>query len=55
MMEKLWDFLLESKFTVYMDNNPFAYVRERPLGVTQIKWLSKLALFDFDTSTEQVS
>ena len=48
MMEKLWDYLLGSKFTVYMDNNPLSYVRESKLGLAQIRWLSKLALFDFD-------
>ena len=36
------------KLTVYTDNNPLAYVRESKLGVAQIRWLSKLALFDFD-------
>ena len=48
MMEKLWDSLLGSKFTVYTDNNPLAYVRESKLGVAQIRWLSKCVLFDFD-------
>ena len=48
MTEKLWDYLLGSKFTVYMDNNPLAYVRESKLGAAQIWWLSELALFDFD-------
>ena len=33
---------------MYTDNNPLAYVRESKLGVAQIRWLSKLALFDFD-------
>ena len=46
--EKLRDYLLGSKFTVYTDNNPLAYVKESKLGVAQIRWLSKLALFDFD-------
>ena len=46
--EKLRDYLLGSKFTVCTDNNPFAYVKESKLGAAQIKWLSKLALFDFD-------
>ena len=48
MMEKLWDYLLGSKFTVYMDNNPLAYVRESKLGAAQIRWLSEHAQFDFD-------
>ena len=46
--EKLWDYLLGSKFMVYTDNNPLAYVRESKLGAAQSRWLSKLALFDFD-------
>ena len=46
--EKLRDYLLGSKFTVYTDNNPLAYVKESKLGAAQIRWLSKLVLFDFD-------
>ena len=46
--EKFRDYLLGSRFTVYTDNNPLAYVKESKLGAAQIRWLSKLALFDFD-------
>ena len=46
--EKLRDYLLGSKFTVYTNNNPLAYVKESKLGVAQIRWLSELALFNFD-------
>ena len=46
--EKFRDYLLGSKFTVYTDNNPLAYVKESKLGVAQIRWLSELVLFDFD-------
>ena len=46
-MEKLWDYLLGSSFQVYMDNNTLAYVLESKLGVSQIQWLSELALFNF--------
>ena len=46
--EKLRDYLLGSKFTIYTNNNPLAYVKESKLGVAQIRWLSELALFDFD-------
>ena len=46
--EKLRDYLLSSKFTLYTDNNSLAYVKESKLGVAQIRWLSKFALFDFD-------
>ena len=48
MTEKFRDYLLGSRFTVYTDINPLAYVKESKLGVAQIRWLSELALFDFD-------
>ena len=46
--EKFRDYLLGSKFTVYTDNNPLAYIQTSKLGVSQIRWLSELALFDFN-------
>ena len=46
--EKFRDYLLRSKFTVYTDNNPLAYIQTSKLGVSQIRWLSELALFDFN-------
>ena len=46
--EKLRDYLLGSKFTIYTDNNLLAYVKESKLGVTLIRCLSELALFDID-------
>ena len=46
--KKFKDYLLGSQFTAYTDNNPLAYIKESKLGVAQIRWLSKLALFDFD-------
>ena len=48
VMGKLRDYLLGSKFTIYTDNNPLEYVKESKLGVAQIRWLRKLALFNFD-------
>ena len=45
--EKFRDYLLGSKFTVYTDNNPLAYIQTSKLGASQIRWLSQLALFDF--------
>ena len=45
--EKFQDYLLGSKFPVYSVNNPLAYVQESKLGACQIRWLSKLALFNF--------
>ena len=46
--KKFRDYLLGLKFTVYTDNNPLAYVQTSKLGASQIHWLSKLALFDFN-------
>ena len=46
--EKFRDYILASWFTAYTDNNPLAYIKESKLGAAQIRWLSKLALFDFD-------
>ena len=40
--------MLGSKFTVYTDNNPLAYIQTGKLGVSQICWLSELALFNFN-------
>ena len=45
--EKFRDYLLGSRFQVYTDNNPLAYVMESKLGASQIRWLSELAFFDF--------
>ena len=42
------DYLPGSKFTVFMDNNLLCYIKSSKLGVTQICWLSKLALYDFN-------
>ena len=46
--KKFRDYLLGSKFTVYTNNNPLAYIQTSKLGASQIHWLSKLALFDFN-------
>ena len=40
--------MLGSKFTVYTDNSPLAYVQTSKLGASQIFGISKLALFDFN-------
>ena len=45
--KKFRDYLPGSKFTIYTDNNPLAYVQTSKLGVSQICWLSELALFNF--------
>ena len=46
--KKFRDYLLGSKFTVYTDNNPLAYVHTNKLGASQIHWFNKLALFDLN-------
>ena len=46
--DKLKDYLLGSKFTVFTDNNPLCYIKSSKLGAAQICWLSKLTLYDFD-------
>ena len=46
--EKFRDYLIASKFTVLTDNNPLTYARTSCLGMSQIRWLSDLALFDFN-------
>ena len=46
--KKFKDYLLGSKFTVYTDNNPLVYIKTSKLGAAQIRWLSELALYDFD-------
>ena len=46
--EKFKDYLLGSKFTVFTDNNPLVYVKTSKLGAAQIRWLSELALYDFN-------
>ena len=46
--DKFKDYLLRSKFTVFTDNNPHCYIKSSKLGAAQIRWLSELALNDFD-------
>ena len=46
--EKFRDYILGSQFTAYTNNNQLAYIRDSKLGAAQIRWLSKLVLFEFD-------
>ena len=46
--DKFKDYLLGSKFTVFTDNHPLCYIKSSKLGAAQIRWLSELALYDFD-------
>ena len=48
MCEKFKDYLISSRFTVLTDNNPLTYMCMSHLGAAQIRWLSDLALFDFE-------
>ena len=48
MCKKFKDYLLGSKFIIFTDNNPLVYVKTSKLGAAQIRWLSELALYDFD-------
>ena len=41
--------MLGLKFTVYTENNPLAYVQTSKLGASQLCWLSKLDLFNFNS------
>ena len=45
---KFKDYLLDSKFTVFTDNNPLCYIKSSKLGAAQIHWLSELALYNFN-------
>ena len=46
--KKFRDYLLGTKFTIYTDNNPLAYVQTSKLGSAQIDWLNELDLFNFN-------
>ena len=46
--DKFKDYLLGSKFTVFTNNNPLCYIKSSKLGAAQIRWLSELALYDFN-------
>ncbi|VDI55124.1 Hypothetical predicted protein [Mytilus galloprovincialis] len=46
--EKFRDYLLGSKFTVFTDNNPLCYLQTSKLSAHEQRWLSKLAVFNFE-------
>ena len=46
--DKFKGYLLGSKFTIFADNNPLCHIKSSKLGAAQIRWLSELALYDFD-------
>ena len=45
--DKFREYLLGSKFVVYTDNNPLAYLNTAKLGATEMRWVAQLAQFDF--------
>ena len=48
VMEKLRDYILASKYTIYTNKNLLVCVRKSKLGAAYIHWLGELALFDFN-------
>uniref|UniRef100_A0A8C2FIK4 Gypsy retrotransposon integrase-like protein 1 n=1 Tax=Cyprinus carpio TaxID=7962 RepID=A0A8C2FIK4_CYPCA len=48
MAEKFKDYLLGHQCTVYTDNNPLSYLNSAKLGATEQRWVSQLAIFDFE-------
>lgn len=48
MTEKFREYLLGHKVTVYTDNNPLRYLESAKLGAVEQRWVSQLALFDYE-------
>ncbi|XP_062375193.1 uncharacterized protein LOC134063614 [Sardina pilchardus] len=46
--EKFREYLLGTKFTVYTDNNPLSYLQTAKLGAIEQRWVSQLALFNYE-------
>ncbi|XP_041935239.1 uncharacterized protein LOC121697664 [Alosa sapidissima] len=46
--EKFREYLLGHKFTVYTDNNPLSYLQSAKLAAVEQRWVSQLALFDYE-------
>ena len=46
--KKFKDYLLGLKFSIFTNNNPLVYVKTSKLGTAQIRWLSELALYNFN-------
>ena len=46
--DKFKDYLLGSKFNIFTENNPLCYIKSSKLEAAQIRWLSELALYNFD-------
>ena len=49
MCDNYRDYLLGTKVTVVVDNNPLCYIlKNAKLDATSHRWLSALSIFDFD-------
>lgn len=46
--EKFREYLLGAKFVVFTDNNPLSYLQTAKLAAVEQRWVSELALFDFE-------
>ena len=46
--ERFRSYLLGHKFTAYTDNNPLTHLMDCKLGAVEQRWVSELAIFDFD-------
>lgn len=46
--DKFRDYLVNSSFTVYTDNNPLVYLQSSKLSAYEQRWVSQLALFNFE-------
>ncbi|XP_067309059.1 uncharacterized protein [Pseudorasbora parva] len=46
--EKFREYLLGVKFVVFTDNNPLSYLQTAKLAAVEQRWVSQLALFDFE-------
>lgn len=46
--QKFREYLLGNKFLVFTDNNPLSYLQYAKLGAVEQRWVSELAVFDFE-------
>lgn len=46
--EKFYEYLLGSKFMVFMDNNPLGHLTSAKLRATEQHWAAQLSAFDFN-------